>query len=101
MPDRDDLRDRPTGVVGHEQHVLHVEAVEELRDERGDPVRGEVRGVVQRLGVRPEREVGREAPVSVLQPLDDTAPQGAVGEQAVQEDNGRRVTAFAEREGSG
>jgi hypothetical protein len=93
--ERDELADRPTGVVADERDVLEVEGSEEVADQPRDAGRRHVGVGVHRDAVRAEREVGDDAARVGLEQGRHLAPQLAVDEQAVDEDDRRALAGVA------
>ena len=87
----DELADRAAGVVADQGHVLELERGDEVGDQRRQPVGGEVGVLAHRRAVRAERQVGDDAAKRVLEPRDDLAPERAVDEGAMDEDDRRAV----------
>ena len=87
-----DLRDRAAGVVADERDVLEVESLDEVGDDPGH-ARGREVGILD-SSARDGSPSGRSGTMqrnAVLQQRRHLAPQPAVDEQAVDEDDGRSL----------
>ena len=89
---RDELTDRPAGVVAYERDVVEVERVEQREDDPGHAVGRGRRGVAQGQAVGAERQVGHDAAVLRRQRVDDAAPEAPVDERPVEEHHDGAVT---------
>ena len=81
----DELAQRPAGVVPDQRDVLELERGHEVGDQRGEPQRRAVCALVERDLVRSEQPVRRDHAEVRGETRRDLAPQLAVGEQAVDE----------------
>ena len=86
-------QEQPAGrVVGDDGRVLDLEQFEAVEHQPGERGGRSVRARGQRMGVRPEREVDRDAAVAVLERGDDVTPQVPVRERAGEEDERRALS---------
>ena len=75
--------------------VLELEGLEQIGDEARESRGREVSVRVHRRDVGPERQVGDDAAEPILQQRGHLAPEAAVDEQPVDEDDGRALTRLA------
>ena len=83
----DQLADGTACVVADQGDLLEVERGQEVSHQAREAGRGEVRRGVHRNPVRAERQIGDEAPEPTFEEGCDLAPQGAVHERSVDEDD--------------
>ena len=80
---------------------FEVERLEEARDDRRDPVGGEVGIGLHRDLLGADRPVGGEAAVAVGEAVDDAVPEPAVDQVAVDEDDRLALAGLAVADRSG
>jgi hypothetical protein len=80
-------RTAPVGV--HERHVLEVERVEQVRDERDLAGQGQVGVGMHRATVRAQRQDGTQVAEPGRQEREDPVPNCVVHEHSVEQDDGR------------
>ena len=99
MVNGDQLADRSAGVIAHERHVLELKMGHEVRDDLREPKWREVGARVQRQLLGAERPVWCDHAEIGRQPRRDLAPQLAVGEEPVHEQDrfARAELAVADR----
>ena len=92
---REPLRDRAARVVGDDGHVVQVERGQEVGQDPRQLGKGHFGVLAQRLGVRSEREVGRDAAVTVGEFGHHPTPEVAVHTHAMDEDDRWAAAALA------
>ena len=83
----DELAEGAAGIVADQGYAIEVEGLHEVGDQPGDAEGGEVGDGLHRRPMGAEREVGHDAAEVPLEQRRDLAPQRAVDEQPVGEDD--------------